>query len=983
MISKSKFNDIAVTQAGKYMEMIFNSYKYAEIILVDSVVYQRYTAQEKYYSSSIVSIIDTEEAKEFKKLYADEIFKVGTTSKLKDEEKQRSEKFRSYENKAFVKYFAYNTTKNPITTIFDQNYERNEIEDLHPNDWFDFFEKSEINVKTNYCSYICYNEPYSDIRYLLFIYSNHIIKEEDLKSLQLYNTSLGVRISALLNDYYLDSLKKTSLKSSLAAVMARNMSHNIGSHVLNKMSQKSVVDNFYQDAKDGKFYLNYSNGNETLPYATPHNIYTLSPFFGININDVNTHGDKDKKATLSHEELSRVFNDYLKKRMDFVADVATSDIATLTNNKYLFKEIFKNFERNLLLLQNISGKENKFNYSFAFEYCENNEIKKPDEEGFIDPLIAMPNDVLGDQAFYIILENIIRNTAKHSQNSDDVVFTIRVTNFFDNFYKITIYDSVTFETNEELIKLILERNNNIATSVLDDDNEIRKNGWGTIELKLAACYLSKVSVTKIDELKYAPLGYNIYRNLEKENIDYGTLIKNWKEFIISTDIHEFKQDDNVIWTEKPSKNFRIINNKCSIPILQAQNVKEKSGFGYNFLLKKPQEIFVVLPVSLVENYNKKKSEFKKIGVEIISTRLFKEKYISDTSNKEKKRLVAHHDLLFIDSDLMNEISINETNLPQRQLILENSILPNLKEILDSEAIDKNTLHSLEYLFWKKRNRTKYKISSQNFEEIFVQDKDSTKDESLMIKLDHHGYQMDKNAAYYEPYGSVSIINNYLNAWKTEYQTAYREEVIGRNITFLKPADRNNFKISNSNLNKYREIYRGKLIEAAETKIMFIDERIQGVLPDFGFTAENNGKETKIEYWKLFSKSKIIVPPLDIINLNEKPILKSDNDWENLLNYFSNETENIDYLVIHFGLLESFRSEMSERKTVTDVLDAIKKQFKENNNLKLIITSGRGTTPDVRELNLPFVSYSAISNYTIDPNNRSKFHLVNLLKSIRL
>ena len=41
----------------------------------------------------------------------------------------------------------------------------------------------------------------------------------------------------------------------------------------------------------------------------------------------------------------------------------------------------------------------------------------------------MPNDLLGDQAFYLLLENVIRNTAKHGIydcSKKDVEFTINV-----------------------------------------------------------------------------------------------------------------------------------------------------------------------------------------------------------------------------------------------------------------------------------------------------------------------------------------------------------------------------------------------------------------------------------------------------------------------------------------------------------------------------------------------------------------------------
>jgi hypothetical protein len=345
------------------------------------------------------------------------------------------------------------------------------------------------------------------------------------------------------------SLRQTSLKSSLAAVMSRNMSHNIGSHVLNKLSSGEAIHDFFKikgvnrfvqgESIKGKIKFNFPDlsitseainedlkagdeNEETIEayeqklkknseYIQGYNfytheeskpIYTLSPFFV----DVNNNTRK--------EELARVFNDYLKKRMDFVADVATSNKALLSNSKYLFADVFRGFERNLLLLHNISGKEDKFSYNFDFQYSDGtrddqgnlttanyyiedkNEVRKKNPK-FIDPIVAVPNDILGSQAFYIILENIIRNTAKHS-GCGKVIFTIKVEDIVeDDFYRVTVFDNVRDENENKLNNLIAERNVSIAQDVLDENNEIRTAGWGTIEIKLAACYLSGLDMLRL------------------------------------------------------------------------------------------------------------------------------------------------------------------------------------------------------------------------------------------------------------------------------------------------------------------------------------------------------------------------------------------------------------------------------------------------------------------------------------------------------
>ena len=55
----------------------------------------------------------------------------------------------------------------------------------------------------------------------------------------------------------------------------------------------------------------------------------------------------------------------------------------------------------------------------------------------------------------------------------------------------------------------------------------------------------------------------------------------------------------------------------------------------------------------------------------------------------------------------------------------------------------------------------------------------------------------------------------------------------------------------------------------------------------------------------------------------------------------------------------------------------------NINCKVVITSGRGFTPDIEKLNRYFLAYSTTSNLLLDPNNRSKAHLINCLSQLRI
>ncbi|MBK7683461.1 MAG: hypothetical protein IPJ26_13810 [Bacteroidetes bacterium] len=77
------------------------------------------------------------------------------------------------------------------------------------------------------------------------------------------------------------------------------------------------------------------------------------------------------------------------------------------------------------MLDNISGRGQQFQYKLLFKFKDNQFCKETDFP------VAIPNDVLGCQAFYNIIENVIRNTAKHATNT-----SIPIKEFTINFREI-------------------------------------------------------------------------------------------------------------------------------------------------------------------------------------------------------------------------------------------------------------------------------------------------------------------------------------------------------------------------------------------------------------------------------------------------------------------------------------------------------------------------------------------------------------------
>lgn len=1040
---------------------------------------------------------------------------------------------RSYIEDNLVSYCVYSNYKNDNTPIVSE-LEFNDPKDIPLNalrnkkvrfeDWADYLRTKEIGSSTIFLfekfetNSLVINSGY-EMYYSLFVTLNVNVTPKIFDFIKgtlkefLFRVSNSKSIEIFQRKE--KSLRNTSLKSSLAAVMSRNMSHNIGSHVLNKLSSAAAINAFFKLRSSKRFVKgieidndNPSNTRKKFKFPNPElsknpddelrnlkdieedsnidisvdeynkilkdypdylerfrfstfekekDIYKLSPFFV----DVNNNTTK--------EELARVFNDYLKKRMDFVADVATSNKALLNSNKYLFADIFRGFERNLLLLHNISGKEDKFSYQFQFQYCDGSRDKKgnlithnyyhykKDEKNeklildlhdngipkknndFIDPIVAVPNDVLGSQAFYIILENIIRNTAKHS-GSGNVIFTIKVEDLKeDDFYRITVFDNAP---HTDIKKLVADRNVSIAQEVLDENNQIRTAGWGTIEIKLAACYLSGLDMLEMDNKTYWPIGYRAYTEAKEEvekkvkNADELEKIKkdcgdNWVseeryvEQIAKQAYINFLGEDDPILNDNasypvdlPQAKKRVYskdNKVVRYPIVQAVDGNEKdktSGFGYSFLMKKPKKLLIIdenehLKLDTTDEKGNVTSHkdnliaLKRLGIDIIKAPNLDSIYnhqfmiiVGDgqikeiTEDKNGKKIVPYYGDWF--------------NLPQERLLYLNgktykNFIYNLKsnffQIINNSFEDNTLISCLKFVLGESVKR-KYQVLDRFLElrnNAFIHQRDELNLEVLLpdtirpfdfgypksenksnALFRHHGLQekvfYNENTKYAEIYGSVTQLGLLAESIENQFKGKGKD-------------------IKASLKKEYKNFYE----IAANSSVIVIDERIQSSLNEIGCTTESikikdgENEITEDGYQILnkdiFLKTKIYVPNKDVdsVDLNCSDLKTQKKTLELYIKEISGKVE-ADYMIIHFGIIEGLR-ETSKNESVNTILEEIKDWLK-SDKCKIVITSGRGYTPDIKSLNQYFVAYSTISNLLLDPNGRSKGHLMQCLKQLR-
>lgn len=400
--------------------------------------------------------------------------------------------------------------------------------------------------------------------------------------------------------------KENALKSAKAAIMSRNMSHNLGSHVMSYLKQNlSSV----QEMIDDKVLANLIESAQDIPSRFK--------------KDMTENLNVEKNVALPFLRGLGQFISYLQERQDFIATISTDFIPYYTNVNFkdsIYDELNpdKRYLRHPqkmsskaidnILLGNIARseglgrltsptKEKKQNSQFGLKDIvlkygsfDGDPVKKRTSQARdleimrgID--IALPGGATGRQAVFSIIENIIRNAAKHGKwrefkkleltiniytnkdymnASDDDAFSDEcksLKNVFedlycksidsDDLYFVTVTDNLN--TNETTLKQLREA---IAEDYLDDKGQLMNQNKGIKEMRISASWLRSI---KSD---YAP---------SINNLDKNALLKD--------------------------KEWRL-SNGSNAPVLYTR-ISSQDGFNhlqYIFCLLKPRKIAVVTPL---------------------------------------------------------------------------------------------------------------------------------------------------------------------------------------------------------------------------------------------------------------------------------------------------------------------------------------------------------------------------------------------------
>ena len=520
-----------------------------------------------------------------------------------------------------------------------------------------------------------------------------------------------------------------------------------------------------------------------------------------------------------------------------------------------------------------------------------------------DIAIAFPSDVLGNQAFFNIIENIIRNTAKHAFNCRQEVntFTIEFNDVegFPGYYSVEIDNGIVEASIDDLVK---KQNERINTSVLDKENNLRSHSLGLLEMKASAAFLRQVDIAKVDS-------------------------------------YEYHFDDKDDFTNKHDN------------LILLKSINKNGTLGYRFLLQKPEE-FLFVGEWDVDEFRKK--NLLNCGIRFIESDEF-------VNAMEDEVSFAHPFLLYQDnvSDLVKELLSNDndckTLLPVRKLKLTKEDVKAIIAVI-YKTDHKEIVDSLKDVVWVMYYENIIKLKNPHNRKLKIRkafdpsiDKDSDFISNQVVFLDHG--DVDTHNKGWKQANDKD--NDSFEAWienLSSRASAKLPDFVRYSLGNGKPVWNYIKNIKNIKKEENNRI-EFEIFEAYHNKVVVLDERVQKFSVE-NYEGSSDGKNTRIPCSALFESTNVLIPDIPLA-LNT---FKKEN-IEEIEQFIKANMDNA-YILIHYGILERM---YGSEAVITEKLN-----IWADGSKRLVVTSGRGAhsltlPPSVCFVNLSSVLYAFMEN----------------------
>ena len=695
-------------------------------------------------------------------------------------------------------------------------------------------------------------------------------------------------------------------KAAYAQVFIRNLSHNIISHVLVHL-QKGEEFSFDKLKK----HIQKSNTYQSsflLPWEK----------------------EQREITPIEQQEQLAIFFRYISNRC-FYLNEAVYGITNTVAEKRVYGELFKQLDENRILLNYISGIDNfKYQIHFIKETEKGYEIFNEKN----DISIMLPGGTIGEQAFYNIIENIIRNTAKHNVigMQDCVHFVVKFSNSksLKKYYEVEIFDSIA---QKESYRLIDRLNRMLLKSAFNmNNNQLRSYGLGQLEMKAAGAFLQQEDIAKIGEFsektlkEYKKIGKNVVEIFQEHNLTF---------------LHAFTT--NQVYDEA----------------LQNLRETENRYLGYRFYVRKPEKyVFVFKEDYFLEEKNKKALE--SYGISFLAVEEFK--------NSIREGQVYSHEFIFLQEgaqDKLGELgecfykTHNDKQTNRKERVEALSLLPERLMLIEKDfakkLIDSKDIEDFEKEVWEQWEGEKVEEINKNTTKV---NQDIYRDN---IGETGNGFNYDecRQVVFFDH------LNNY-DTWKNLTAGVNTSLVT---IEPLSSAAQRKLPEFKNNLNEYIRVARKspicqKLVEAYFNKVIVIDERIQRAAESIYPAKDGQGvKEAEI-----FNYINVLIPEKEKIDLAKEHF---SNDDKNAIIAYIDNIKKAEFLVIHYGILERIYNNDTNRT------EAINKQLnKWVRTTRVIVTSGRGRqTLEHLPLSVNYLNISSLLYAFVEKRNKYSINYI--------
>jgi hypothetical protein len=750
-----------------------------------------------------------------------------------------------------------------------------------------------------------------------------------------------------LTPILLSEVSIQATRAAISQIMARNMSHNIASHVSYQATNTEIK-------KRLKSLYPELAGMPGLPDE-------LVDWMDLMTDRLNKY------------EISR--NEYL------------ADYEQSPKNYHFYRDIILPFCENTLILDNIASSEqiqykidgvnqlqihcriNKQPITVSYEGIRDFDLENNKGEYFVHypaqfPYAFIPREENGkledlfnqkdfsgagdvevtlhsEQAFYSILENVIRNSAKHNKEAcqqNGLKIFIDLDDFDDDFYCISIYDNVSQLTadilynEDELQPGIYQR---MRQGLIDSSGQIRKENWGYADMRINA-FLFTHSADQLND----------------------QLLRGSLELIIKNAAGKFQTVDGPI------------------------DIRGKINFGYRFKVCKPKKI---LWVGTFPGDEAAAKQLQRTGTD----------FIADLKTLGRLRIkgISAYKFSVINGLPVDEILFHKAFLPARLLVLDESIAKSIHFVacspMDlfpdiSDGTDSDSLLIKCYENWlvSRDGEINLFFHFENIQQLRIWNKDSSKGllcqttlslvdhpldaNVLNIIYDHHGKAFGKSR-------SISCFSGFenLDFYFKHALVQLEKGSFDQHIIFNPPSEK-----------QQQRLLALEIMDAALTNVFILDERIVkgSNLESSGFSETGFRLDGWPRAWRMLAAGKVFV----INQLNGNIIGNGGLTNNNLelrcspghLNLSAPQINHIDVNTLRKDVIVIHRTYIDQKFTKMEndaFLSLLNKFFR-----TVIITSGGGY-PHSFSRNVKFVPFSLIEKFV---NFRlSKLRLNSLLQTI--